>query len=45
MVAHTLPRVRSAYPHREIQFDDELDEEEQKVSVAPESDKVVNSAV
>jgi len=38
MVAHTLPRVRSAYPQREVQFDDDL--EEQKVSVAPESDKI-----
>ncbi|KAH9969896.1 hypothetical protein BC827DRAFT_45831 [Russula dissimulans] len=43
MVAHTLPGPRSAYPQREVQFDDDL--EEQKVSVAPESDKVVHFAV
>ena len=45
MVAHTLPRPHSEYPQREVQFEDEQDVEEQKVSVAPDSDKVVYSAV
>jgi hypothetical protein len=47
MVAHTLPRPRSEYPQREVQFEDEQEQdvEEQKVSVAPDSDKVVYSAV
>jgi len=42
MVAHTLPRPRSEYPQREVQFEDEQEQdvEEQKVSVAPDSDKI-----
>ena len=43
MVAHTLPPPRSEYPQREVQFEDEQDVEQQKVSVAPDSDKVVYS--
>jgi len=43
MVAHTIQRPRSQFLHREVQFEDDM--EEQKISVAPDSDKVAYSAV
>jgi hypothetical protein len=46
MVAHTIQRPHSQLlPHKGVQFADDLDMEEQKISVAPDSDKVVCSAV
>jgi len=38
MVAHTLPPQRAHFPQRSVQFADE--EDQQKVSVAPDSDKI-----
>lgn len=43
MVAHTIQRPGSQFPHRELRFED--DSEEQKISVAPDSDKVAYSVV
>lgn len=47
MVANTIHRPRSQYPQRDLERDMEDDDSEdhQKVSVAPDSDKVVYSNV
>ena len=47
MVANTIHRPRSQYPQRDLERDgdDDDSEDHQKVSVAPESDKVVYSTV
>ena len=45
MVAHTIQRPRSQFPLKGVQFEDDVEMEEQKISVAPDSDKVVPAAV
>lgn len=47
MVANTIHRARSQYPQGDLERDaqDDDSEDQQKVSVAPESDKVVYSTV
>jgi len=42
MVAHTIQRPRSQFlhPHKGVQFEDDVEVEEQKISVAPDSDKI-----
>jgi hypothetical protein len=42
MVPHTIQRPRSLFLPREIQSEDDV--EQQKISVAPDSDKVAYSA-
>jgi hypothetical protein len=50
MVANTIhrPRPQHQYPERDLEreeLDEEDSEDQQKVSVAPDSDKVVHSPV
>lgn len=43
MVANTIHRARLQCPQRDLEGQDDDSVEQQKVSVAPESDKVVHS--